>query len=239
MPYEIEGCMTRQSLKAKPRNSSCFSSPTVLLQLILHEFMSIGESVFMIKSLLPELVQPSAPTLPRKKNQPVLIKIGEQLRSLLASTDDRVLDHPWTPPKGSLSKLRIYLALLVLVMKDHQFVQKLNDEVTKTWYLAKIAAENISHPELMKLMQSIERLVRLVPPLLDSFSHNENIIYFLARYHEAFDQLFGSDFTNRLFRKWHPQGTGGMQTLLLTRYRERRFTHLIPTIKALMAEIAL
>ena len=212
----------------QPQGKGCFSSPTVLLQLVLHEFFCSSNTLLAIAALLPELQKPTPS---------VFDKIRSYLSTLFTQMDDRLLAHPWTPPKGSLSKLHAYAALLSIAMNGYEPAQMLNDEIAKTWQVAKMTSEKMSHPELLKLVQAADRVAHLVPPLLDSFSRDENVIYFLVRHRETLDKLYGYGFVRQLCQKWHPKGVKGIETLLISRYQTRGFNHPVEKIKHLMSDI--
>lgn len=220
----------------RQRPSPLFSPP-VLVQFLLDAFLSSSSAIRRVQELIPELVQPTAPTLPRKKGLSADHKVSEQINLLLTPTDNQLLEHPWTPLAGSLSKLRAYTALFAILWKSSEPIQKLNEEVEKAWRAAAIAPKPISHLDLIKLSHSLKRVERRVLPLLDVFLHDANLIYFLLRHYQRFDDCYGRGFTRRLFKKWHPQGTAGIRLFLVKSYKERGFHHLIDNIKNLMTEI--
>lgn len=208
--------MSRGVLEAKV-------SPSVQMQFVLAEFLTSFEEAAVIQSALTKLAKQSAPVLPGKRQPLLQQQISDALEQLAPPSDDRLVDHPWLRPQGALSRLRLYASGLT-------HGQLFARAVDKAWLHAR--SGNAS-----RFLDAMESIGSQLPALLRAFQADENVLFFIAKHHQKFDEIYGKRSVHKMFTAFHPQGVKGVQTLLLKRYRERGFAFLAEPIAEAMNAI--
>jgi hypothetical protein len=88
-----------------------------------------------------------------------------------------------------------------------------------------------------KMSHCILSVAQQVSQLLIQFRLDENILYFILRFHSKLDSLYGKKFCIRLLEKMHPRGKNSLETYICRKYTQRGFGNQIPEIKRFITEI--
>jgi len=100
------------------------------------------------------------------------------------------------------------------------------------------AQYSILYATLEKFISQMNRLARLIMRLFVKFKDEENVIFFLVRSHQDFDELFGPQFVLESLRKMFRGGLKEVEHFLITRYDSRGFENIVPLIQSKIKEIA-
>lgn len=73
----------------------------------------------------------------------------------------------------------------------------------------------------------LERLKKLLPKIALQFKEDENLLFFLIRHQDQWDQVYGENATAKLLKKLHPH----YSTYIEEKYAERGYGHLTPIIR--------
>ncbi len=88
------------------------------------------------------------------------------------------------------------------------------------------------------LWKRINRIALMFTEKVIEFKDNENVLFFLARYPELSRQLFYTEKAKRILRKHFPNGISGLEKIVLEKYRERGFEHMLPHIQKMFATLS-
>lgn len=224
----------KEGLKAMKESGKTVHSfsPSVLAQLVLTEFLASFDEVLLIRESLTGIAQNKVGILPRKSKRFTLHIVQEAFSRLISPKDLLFIDHPWTPFQGPLAKLRYYARLLIPPLDSPQEALLFYEAVSSACGVAVQAIELANEAGALKFLKAMEQLARRLPPFIDSFYKDENVLFFLARHSERFNALYGRGFMQILFQSNHYQGTAHIRSFLLKRYEQRGFSHLAPEINA-------
>ncbi len=152
---------------------------------------------------------------------------------------------------GTLIRLKNYCAFLIGRVGGGD--TSLMEAAERSWIYSLQALDIIHHlnnqvsptpKELISLGGLIEKMshcilsvAQEVSQLLVQFRQDENILYFILRFHTELDSLFSENFCFRLFEKMYPKGKNSVETFLCRKYTQRGFQGHIPEIKRLISEI--
>lgn len=220
-----------------------YSNHNLLFQFILSEFILVYQEIKHINQI--------AATLKSQENFELeilqrllhhIVKLAGSSRyymRLLACNDD-----------GLLTKLKCYSVLFCL-KQDHMNQRKLYDDVEQLWLLSlKIVdttdslllrnsetAKLALHSWLGKFQRSSKRLSNTITSFKMHFRHDENVIFFIMRHKEQFDDLYKPRYVAKLLKKMFPNGLKEAHQFLLSQYGKRGFDSLVPIIQTKMAEL--
>ncbi len=88
-----------------------------------------------------------------------------------------------------------------------------------------------------KMSHCISSLARQISEVLILYRQNENIIYFILRFHSQLDSIYGEKFCQRLLDKMYPKGKNSIEYYICRRYSQRGFHNQIPHIKRYLSQI--
>lgn len=206
-------------------------TPSILIQLAFCHMLVVLRVKQQLTTLLPQLA-PRPPVLPQKNDVKLKRSLSKLLDELIAPCDDSLVDHPWSPPRGILSRLRRDASRLSteFTASDEAFVWW--ETVEEAWRAAFVAhdQEIPTHVMVSKLLDLLDRVTTQMLPLLDCFRKDENVMYCLLRHHAQIDQRLGRGYAGVLLQRLHSRGLSGLQSFLITSYRRRGFRELLPQI---------
>lgn len=227
--------------------NSYHQSNSLLFQFILLEFI---EAYTEIQSLDQLRHRPSP--LPQEGSvahqpNPLYDPFSMALIKLTGSPKDHMRLFSWNFSEGLLSKLRSYCTLFLQNVDAHEKeLLAIQHYVDKTWQSCMQAIEAIQNspkdrPILLvaldKANAAMQRLAKLIARLIPQFRDDENVIFYVLRHHQIFDQLYGQRFTAKLMGKIYPKGLKEVQLLLTRKYQERGFDNLTSVISTVIKEI--
>lgn len=206
--------------------------PDLLLQFILSELFLVHAEMERIAALI--LVSPCSWLEVEPLTDPILKLVGSMQNSMrLFSWDE----------DGLLNKLKNYTALLLQASNREKEESELYQEANQAWLLALKAKEFLDafHQEhiiniqalmviLGKLQRSIPKFTKLTAKILLKFCKDENVIFFILRYRESMEQLYGKGFVPKILRKMFGRRMLSVRDFLVERYSARGFAHLLPMI---------
>ena len=175
------------------------------------------------------------------------------ITKLSGSMRDEMTTFPWTFDTGTLSKLKSYCHLFSQCAPEHLQARMVHDNVNKAWLnclhgldllrnlqiIDSAAPKNLS--SLLRILDKIHRQLYLTSRLLAEgvyhFRDDENVLFFLLRNYKRVVELYGSKFLGKTINKMYPQGLQDLESLIMHRYKNRGFEHLLPAISQKMTEI--
>lgn len=189
----------------------------------------------------------------------------EQLKSsiskLVGSSQDYMRIFSWTIEDGILTKLKKNCGFFAQnSLNDDKNTHILHRYANNTWILCLRCLDiiraiehdaldvlsrakpveyysNVLFQTLEKMTFSLQRLSRILIRLLMNFKDDENVIFFLLRYKEQLDELYGPDSVIKLLQQMFPKGLQQAGHFLLKKYADRGFDNLLPLIKAKISEL--
>lgn len=204
----------------------------LLLQFIIQETLL----------LIPKL-KALEETISDKKN-PQSAEIITFLRPLLGGIDDHL--PPFTLPHtdGHLAKLKGYTSLLLQDIAIKVQVYSLMDQLTndawifcvKSYDCLQADPKRIFRP-LWKMIYTCKLFLKTLPVGIKAFLQDENVLFFIVRHQKELDAAYGPEFTEKLISSSFSNGLPSAKLLLLKRYQERGFHHLLPVIEELFATL--
>lgn len=231
----------KQTILPRQNLSAFHLDQSVLFQFILSEFIVANTEVETISHLTPSVLEGEVDGL------------EPPLHQLFGSSPEYVSLLSWNFKEGILSRLKKYVLCFsqfhITPEKDQRLLyqytcqalelcQKCINELQA--YVEGIGEENVEvtlHKNLVKLQKQVGRFGQMVIKLTYYFHFDENVIFFILRHKQQFDNIFGQDFTKRFFNKMYEGGPSEAEKLMTTRYTERGFQHLLPTIQTKISEL--
>lgn len=224
--------------------SAFYEDNTILIQFILEEFVRSYQLIFQIKKLIQEQSEQDQPL------DTLSLALTQNLEQLIGhlSQQKHLSFSRWT--KGHLTKFKEYCEQfslnssyqhkehINLHMAAHQawLVALNNLEQLKSGHLSPYVPKSASILFLQPLKRSFHELQmrfnqisRYIPRIINPYWNNENVILCLLRRRDLLSEIYGSDFLYKRF-KW-PMKMSELTEFILTRYQERGFDALLPTIQ--------
>jgi hypothetical protein len=218
----------------------------LVAQFILHEIIQSLEETNQIMLLLKK----SPKTRP---NISKLLKAILELMIQLSGSNDtgsmRLFSR--NVNNGTLIKLKNYCAFLVGKVGGTDTY--LMEAAERSWIYSLQALDiirqlnhqlNPTPKELIALGGLIEKMAHCilsvaeqVSQLIVQFRQDENILFFILRFHSKLDNLYGENFCIRLLQKMYPKGKSSLESFLCRKYTQRGFYNQIPEIKRYIAQI--
>lgn len=244
--------------KAKRLTASpFFQSKSLLFQFILSDFLRAFREVASFKKIHEELQSDDSSTSLDDAIEPFL----EATRRLTGSTQEDLRLFSWSLDAGVLTKLKNNCTTLcdTIASEDKDLIL-LERYANRSWLLTlecvdilretqqlpsdlriddpvdSETSNELQGPTLLcktleKLILQMHRLARLIARLFVQFRNDENVIFFLVRHHEAFDELYGEHFVFKLIAKMYASGMDGAEDFLVSNYAKRGFEELLPFIR--------
>jgi hypothetical protein len=216
-----------------------YKNNPVLIQFVITEFVTTHQLVCQIKRLSIKDLQSTLAL------EECIQSLFQYVNQLLGSAVNH--EHPaisrWT--KGPLTKLKNYCEQF---SKNTQNQNKchldLYNYVHQAWLsavenleLLNILQESLTIPfpqsafiatkrALNQLDTRLNHIAKQIPRVLSAYKDNENVLFFLLRKKEHLSEIYGSDFISKIFKCFSRKST----QLIVQRYLERGFAHLLPAI---------
>lgn len=255
MPHVIGGNVPNDSKAKRLIASPFFQSKSLLFQFILSDFIRAFREVASFKKMHEELQSEDAS--PEQTIDPLL----EATTRLTGSTQEDLRLFSWSLDSGVLTKLKNNCTTLCdTISNEDKDLILLDRYANRSWLLALECVDllrgmqqlpsdlSIDDPiddddseefkqhtvlckTLEKLILQMHRLARLIARLFIQFRDDENVIFFLVRHHEDFDELYGEHFVFKLIVKMYASGMDGAEDFLVRSYAKRGFEVLIPLIR--------
>jgi hypothetical protein len=229
--------LTTWGLKPQP------SYKSLLFQFILLEFISSYTEVLNIHQLSRDL-QTTSDVVPALKLS--INKLAGPARGCMRL-------FSWNLEDGILSRLKNYCANFTLEAKDsnpgilkmHAYLNQAFISCRKTLDVIGLFEERdlsqqnrqALHKVLTKVIQQMGRFSKMTAKLMQQFSTDENVVFFMLRHKSELDRLYGSQFVYKLINKMYPKGVEEAKDFLLKQYGQRGFDHLIPLIIKKISEL--
>jgi hypothetical protein len=218
------------------------SQKSLLFQFILLEFINSYTEVLNILKITNVL------HISLKEVQ----ALNTSLSKLAGSARGSIRFFSWNMEDGILSRLKNYCANYALEAKDSPGILKMQTQLTKvfincreTLEAIRLAEENelsepnkkILHKILNTIIRQMNRFSKLTTTLMKQFSADENVVFFILRHKAELNNLLGSQFILKLFKKMYPKGADGAKEFLIKNYGLRGFNHLEPQILQQISEL--
>lgn len=219
-----------QTKKHNRQLTSYYANNSLLIQFILSEFIEVYQIAAQIQSLVNSTQTDQA-----------LFRSLTQLLGLGAESE-RYMVSRWT--KGPLVKLHHYCRQFYengnLEDRNHlvlyNYVHKTWLAALYNWELLHAYQKNKMPPStlemiqrsLKQLMSRIKQMAKHISRVMRSFAQDENVIYFLFRKRKPLDEIYGVDFIDKVFKMTPTE----LLQLLLQRFTQRGFDHLIPSTQS-------
>lgn len=228
----------------------------LLFQFILSEFLLASQELKIIRPIIDDLKVSSFENHIDLFNHP----LKQSITKLSGSSQEYMRIFTWNREDGILAKIRNYCAILSQQTNpEDKQLTGMNRNANKAWLLSLQALDvmwafhqentvSISQKQkhsialcrsLSKMCAAIDRFSRLVPTLLKQFRNDENVIFFLIRSQQQFDIAYEPRFVAKIVKKMYPKGLEGAKQFLISRYTDRGFVNLIPTIRTKIDELQL
>ena len=214
---------------------------TLLFQFILSETLSaLGEAKIIGK-------------LTATSKSAEFNSVVASLRRLVGAAHDPYRMFSWNPEEGILPKLKSYCAYFSKNASSHdKALQPLYRAAEQAWLLSLVCIDDLRHLESSdnpkshanvlvksgkKLFLALQKLGKLVSKAIEQYWDDENVVFFVLRNKENFDEIFGNRFVKQLLKKMYPGGIEGARRFLSQQFIQRGFHHLVPIIHARITEI--
>lgn len=225
----------------------------LLFQFVLEEFLAVIPAVDAIQTAHQRLEA----TLVRRRPNEEVERLSHQILSNIAALTGSALvsnhSYPWTPSKGSIGKLKHYIHLFrAPVPEVEELTDQLKGMVSQGYHGAMQARDVLWHlgqkpmvlreaSELFRLLNTLieacRRIEELLPSLLVHFRDDENVVYFLVRRADAFENLHQEFYVCNLLTRMYDNGLDEASQFLQDRYLERGFEKLAGRIEGKIVAI--
>lgn len=232
---------------------------SLLLQFILSEFIITFSELQKMHLLAADLKEASHHSLLTEQDHLIIETLMKSISKLAGSSQDYMRIFSWNNDDGALAKLKNYCAMISqnAGREDKEFTI-LHRNANKAW-LACLQTLDVfrllqqqskktncldeaSYTEFQfafhKMSASLRRFSNLLAELLEQFKEDENVIFFILRYQDQIDALYEPKFVAKLFSKMYSKKLQGARQFLISKYKERGFEHLLPSINTKFAELS-
>lgn len=228
--------------------TSFHENDSLLLQFILSEFLLVYKEIKALDSYYEELKASILKRRPLQQRQDFFKQLITSLETLSGASHDTMRLFSWGQEDGVLHKFNSYAALfyrrsapegkteqffyravnqcLLLSIQLHDLAFTVNELPPSKWkdYLDEI--EQLEG----KIVSNAEKFAKLLSKMVNRFSDDENVIFFVLRHSRDFDELFHVGYTKNLLRKVGSTSLAELEKSLIKKYRKRGFTQLQPII---------
>ena len=175
------------------------------------------------------------------------------LKNLVGTLNDPYRLFSWAPENGTLAKLKAYCSYFAHSAEPYDNVLiPLVHTAEQSWLLSLVCLDDLRHFErtqqaggsqtklnksIKELAAALNRLAKLIAKLIEQFWNDENVIFFILRHRNEFDEVFGDKFVKTLLKKMYLGGVWGAASFLSKRFSKRGFENLITTIETGIEEL--
>jgi hypothetical protein len=225
------------------KQNCLYENNSLMFQFIVAEYINASTEIDSITACLPET------------HRGTMDNLKKSLEILSGSLQEYMRFFSWNLEEGILSKLKIYAALFVAnaeilhskslqLEKYSNLAWKSSLESLEIMRLIQNQQSDLSlyeslHERLNYLTTIFKKLGRLLAELILEFSLDENVLFFVLRYKEKLDTIYGVGFVKRLFLKMYPEGITEAEKYLKHKYAKRGFNNLLLVITSKFSELAL
>jgi hypothetical protein len=231
---------------------------SLLFQFILTELICAFRLIKEVNQLSNELKE----DLHSNRSEEVFYNLKSCISKLAGSSQEYMRFFSWNNEDGALAKLKNNCAYFSQNSEyEEKDIRNLHRFAHKAWLLCLRALDMmrlIEHESLLDepnseespdshlalLMQtihkvnlSIERVAALIVRLFTQFREDENVVFFLLRYKEQLNELYGTNFVFKLLLQMYPKGLKQASHFLLKKYAGRGFDNLLPIIASKISEL--
>lgn len=235
MPVSSLSVLTRDQFQSTHKQRA------LLLQFILYELILSHKEIQHINEFAKAYVLSDPPSLD---------VIASSLAKLAGSAHGYMRLFSWNDD-GIQTKLKNYCALLcqngTSRVKNEVGMHR---EANQAWLIAlqlldAIRLQDTSTKKTIHLLQSLfkkldrstKRFARYTANAICLFHNDENLLFFILRYKEDLDELYGEGFIAKILRKMFPRSLDKAKNFLMQKYTDRGFDHLIPIIQEKIEEL--
>lgn len=228
--------MTTQTVMSARQFNIYHHDDGLLFQFILAEFIEAYQEIIRLGEILNDLEEPA------KKEA-----IEESWSKLVGCSNESMRFITWNLSNGTLIKLKNYCTLFVQNNSaGNKEAMALVHYADKAWLTSLQGLEFIkelprTRTELRELIEKIRttlnRFSKLIVRMFFHFREDENVIFFLVRNYQPFDNLHGAKFVSKLLGRLYPKGCQEARQFIETRYRERGFENMLSIIDKLFTEL--
>jgi len=237
------------------KNTSYHQNDYLLFQFVLSEFLRAYPEVIELHTAFQSLksLYKGKGTLTDKKL--ALQRLIRATEILSGASYNYMRIFSWNQEGGSLNKLNHYCALFtrnapgkikepqliysfvnqswLACIQLHDFVVALFDLPVNKWN------ENLAQIESLesKIYRKMNQFTKHLPTIIQEYSNNENVIFYIVRHHQDFERLLSKTFLKNLFNNIFDGGVKEVKNFLLRRYRRRGFSQLLPIISEKLQEL--
>lgn len=246
----------------RPHLSGYHQNNSLLFQFILSELVRSYRVVQEMNEHAKELSQSFLQPLLKKRSDGFLLAIKECINKLVGSSQEYYSIFFCHQEEGFLAKLKYNSVFFsqncgeedkealglhryahrawLLCLRSLDAIREIEHEILID-HLRQTKATDSDYQPLLQTLQkingSMHRIARLVVKLLLRFRDDENVVFFLLRYKEQFDEFFGKHFVFKLFSQMFPKGVQEANRFLLKKYTSRGFENLLPIIASKISEL--
>lgn len=229
------------SVLTRDKFQSTHQQRALLLQFILYELILSHQEIQHINDFAKTFDSSDPPSLDI---------IAPSLAKLAGSAHGYMRLFSWNDD-GIQTKLKNYCALLCQNgsgrIKNEVGMHR---EANQAWLISlqlldTIRLQDTSTKKTIHLLQSLfkkldlstKRFARYTANAILLFHNDENLLFFILRYKEGLDKIYGDGYLAKALRKMFPRSLDKAKNFLVQRYTDRGFDHLIPIIQEKIEEL--
>jgi hypothetical protein len=221
----------------RPYINSFHLDRSLLFQFILSEFLMVSQELKFISRVASESINGSTDGL--------ITSLGK----LTGPYKERMRLFAWNHSEGFLTRLNHYCwCFEETSAPSEKRGRTLYYHSNKIWQHSMQSMHDANFPDegrdrislanrLQKLLKSALHFEKLVITTIDAFHEDENVLFFILRHREQFDEAIGFNFVKSLYNEMHPGGLKDIEKLLVQNYSKRGFHNLLPLITTKLAEL--
>ena len=220
----------------------------LLLQFVLSEFLNVRHEINNLYIQKRNFIESFKSTKEDAEKILSLKKLHSSIEHLSGASYNYMRILSWKQDYGLLNKLNHYCALFSQhPTKNVKEVQKVHQLAGEGWLISiglhdltfNLKKQSIDEWEgsfkqictfVDKIFKKITQFSKLLPKIIQEYSENENVIFFILRHKKEFDDLIHPDFVRNLFNMHYNEGAVEAEKMLLDQYSKRGFYQLLPII---------
>lgn len=220
----------------------------LLLQFILSEFLNVLHEINNFRFQKKNFIESFESTKEEAEKILSLKKLHSSIEQLSGASYNYMRILSWKQDYGLLNKLNHYCALFSQhPTKNVKEVQKAYQLAGEGWLISiglhdltfSLKTQSIDEWESSfkqisnfedKIFKKTTQFSKLLPKIIQEYSENENVIFFILRHKKEFDNLIHPDFVHNLFSMHYNEGAADAEKMLLDKYSKRGFYQLLPII---------
>jgi hypothetical protein len=230
-------------------------SSSLLFQLLLKLWFSTHKDLTHIQITQESLLSAVTAPTSKRKDRRKLLALEKALMRLVGSVQEVPPPFVQADALGSLSRLRLYCHHFSggdeQVDKD---ASKLHESITRALaatqqanqllQAARMLVQKNRLPDVKKLYLALEkadmqmkRFSSLIPQIINSFSDDENVLFFIVRHSSELDDYYDCAFVFEALNTMFPKGADEACHFIIKKYKNRGFDKLLPIINEKIQEI--